>query len=64
MAKDSQAPEMLTIRETSARFGISYKALHNFVKTGVLPSLSCGNRSYLSPVVVQDFLNKKLGITS
>ena len=48
--------QVLTIRETAARYGYPEFAIRRLIKEGKLPVYKAGTRNYLTPAVFEKYL--------
>ena len=48
--------QVLTIRETAARYGFPEFAIRRLVKEGRLPVYKSGTRNYLTPAIFEKYL--------
>jgi len=51
-----EAKTIMTIREAAKAYSIPEFALRNWCKCGQLQHLKAGNRVYLTPAIVEDFI--------
>ena len=49
---------ILTVRQAAREYGFPEFGLRNLIKRGAFPVISCGNRSYISRTVLEDYITK------
>lgn len=49
---------IMTIRQAARKYGFSVFRLRNLVKRGAFPVIRCGNRSYITRTVFEEFIQK------
>lgn len=49
---------IMTIKQAAREYGFPEFGLRNLIKRGAFPVIRCGNRSYITRTVFEDFLQK------
>ena len=49
---------IMTIRQAAQEFGFPEFGLRNLIKRGAFPVIRCGNRSYITRQILEDFIAK------
>ena len=58
MSEEKEMPVMLSLRDASKTFGMSYGTLRTMANRGIIPCLHIGRKIYINSDLLRDYLKE------